>query len=512
MKAKYRILFEAVVCLALLAGTRMSSWFIGGQAWAAPRLQAATGDVVINEIMQNPAAVSDTNGEWFELYNATDADIDINGWTIQDLGTDLHVIDNDGPLVIPAGGYLVLGRNGGIGTNGGVELDYVYGNDITLANGADEIVLIDSADVEMDRVEYDGGPNFPDPTGASMALTDPSLDNNDGASWEEETVITYGDGDYGTPGWENGTSPTPPPVPSLEVVINEVAWAGTAASANDEWIELYNNTAEELDLTGWTLAAADGTPGITLDGSIPPHGFFLLERSHDDQTVSDIPADQTYTGVMENNPSAEVLELRDANGNLIDTANGNGGPWPAGIASPDYYSMERVDPTTPDDDGNWVSNDGVHRNGLDADGDPLNGTPKAANSIWPRPSEAELWAIEYRWGDPPPGFSFADWPVFEGWMNVRIENRGAGDAFNVTAEVMSWPANTTVPDPDVTVGDIPAGGSAWSKDTFTVRVDMANPVAPCEGVFWRIEYDDAEGVPHVVENVPQFPPGEGPCD
>ena len=31
----------------------------------------APGDVVINEILQNPAAVADTAGEWFEVYNAT---------------------------------------------------------------------------------------------------------------------------------------------------------------------------------------------------------------------------------------------------------------------------------------------------------------------------------------------------------------------------------------------------------------------------------------------------------
>jgi hypothetical protein len=41
---------------------------------------------------------------------------------------------------------------------------------------------------------------------------------------------------------------------------------------------------------------------------------------------------------------------------------------------------------------------------------------------------------------------------------------------------------------------------------------MAHPVDPCEGVFWSIEYDDAAGFHHVIENVPEFPPGEGPCD
>ena len=68
----------------------------------------------------------------------------------------------------------------------------------------------------------------------------------------------------------------------LDVVINEVAWSGTLDDYNDEWIELYNNTAIAVDLSGWTLVAGDGSPDITLAGTIPAHGFYLLERSDDD--------------------------------------------------------------------------------------------------------------------------------------------------------------------------------------------------------------------------------------
>ena len=53
---------------------------------------ASPGDVVINEIMQNPSAVSDSAGEWFELFNPTGSAIDINGWTIQDNDFDSHVM------------------------------------------------------------------------------------------------------------------------------------------------------------------------------------------------------------------------------------------------------------------------------------------------------------------------------------------------------------------------------------------------------------------------------------
>jgi len=169
--------------------------------------------IVVNEIMQNPSQVYDDSGEWFELYNPTAAEVDINGWTIRDNDTNSHVINNGGPLLIAPNGYLVLGNNANEATNGGVQVDYVYPSSWVLANGDDEVVLLDASLNEIDRVEYDGGPQFPDPNGASMALADPALDNNVGANWYRENTIRYGDGDYGTPGWRNGAPPfdTEPP-------------------------------------------------------------------------------------------------------------------------------------------------------------------------------------------------------------------------------------------------------------------------------------------------------------
>ena len=102
-----------------------------------------------------------------------------------------------------------------------------------------------------------------------------------------------------------------------DVVINEVAWMGTAASAQDEWIELANNTDQDIDLNGWTLAAADGTPSIALTGTIPANGYYLLERT-DDTTVSNIPADWTgsFGSGLSNN--GEVLVLRNDVNVVVD--------------------------------------------------------------------------------------------------------------------------------------------------------------------------------------------------
>ena len=81
----------------------------------------------------------------------------------QGAGTEHHRIKYGGPLWLPAGGYLVLGRNADTATNGGVPVSYRY-TGFTLGNSDDEITLLDGAGTEIDRVAYDGGPAFPDLT------------------------------------------------------------------------------------------------------------------------------------------------------------------------------------------------------------------------------------------------------------------------------------------------------------------------------------------------------------
>ena len=163
----------------------------------------SAGDVIITEIMQNPDDVSDANGEWFEVYNTTCSAIDIDGWTISDNGSDSHTINNGGPLNVPANGFLVLARNSDSGANGGFTANYDYSG-ISLTNSDDEIILTAPGPTEIDRVEYDGGPNFPNPTGASMVLTDFTLDNNVGSSWTtataRESTYPVSGSDFGSPG------------------------------------------------------------------------------------------------------------------------------------------------------------------------------------------------------------------------------------------------------------------------------------------------------------------------
>jgi cysteine-rich repeat protein len=117
-----------------------------------------------------------------------------------------------------------------------------------------------------------------------------------------------------------------PDLPKLgDVLINEIAWMGNSTSSADEWIELRNTTGSDINLNGWTLVAADGTPLVTLSGVIPANGYYLLERT-DDNSAPFVAADQFYTGAL--GDSGEVLTLKTLADVVIDTAGAL--PWPAG--------------------------------------------------------------------------------------------------------------------------------------------------------------------------------------
>jgi hypothetical protein len=172
------------------------------------------------------------------------------------------------------------------------------------------------------------------------------------------------------------TAPTlaPTPYPPRSVLINEVAWAGTLASSNDEWIELYNPGHEEIDLSGWILYDG-GNINVHLKGTIPAFNFFLLERT-DDNTISDIAANLIYSGGLKN--GGERLIMIDPTGNEVDSANREGGSWSGGDST-SHASMERRGGA--DLPENWSTFTGYHGVGRDADGNPIAGTPRSTNSL-----------------------------------------------------------------------------------------------------------------------------------
>ncbi|MEM7396871.1 MAG: hypothetical protein AAF492_31470, partial [Verrucomicrobiota bacterium] len=146
-----------------------------------------------------------------ELYNTGTTNVDLNFWSLVDEGTnpDNALISNGGPLIIRPGEFLIMGNSGDFADNGGVNYDYVYCNCFVLKGGAgDQIILLNRFGREVTRLDYDGGPDFPNPPeGASMYLISPDLDHTVGANWAVSTSNTNwpgnNSGDFGSPGGTN---------------------------------------------------------------------------------------------------------------------------------------------------------------------------------------------------------------------------------------------------------------------------------------------------------------------
>lgn len=125
--------------------------------------------------------------------------------------------------------------------------------------------------------------------------------------------------------------------PRHTLVLNEIAWMGTAESSSNEWIELRNVSGSPVDLRGWRLMDQGEDIDITFDnGFIPAGGLYLLERT-DDTSVPSVVADAIYVGALSN--TNEGLRLFDADCHLIDEVFASPA-WPAGDAAT-RTTMER---------------------------------------------------------------------------------------------------------------------------------------------------------------------------
>ena len=146
---------------------------------------------------------------------------------------------------------------------------------------------------------------------------------------------------------------------SLAVVFNEIDWAGwgTSGDNNDgQWLELRNNTSEEVDLTNWKIFK-DNTPlaGTVVKSKIAANGYYLIEAS--ENAVGKTPADRFLSSgfLMKGNN----LRLVNSSGEIIDEVNCSSTGWFAGNKEK-LASMERISPyVSGDNQNNWRTAPGI---------------------------------------------------------------------------------------------------------------------------------------------------------
>jgi hypothetical protein len=164
------------------------------------------GDMLFSEMMVNPQAVDDEVGEWVELYNTADSAIDIGGYTFRDEDIDAWVLD--GPLVVPAHGFVVLCADMDPAVNGGVPCDGWFlrkwnGGGLALANSPDELILARPDGLVIDTLAYDETWFVPAVArGVDQGALDAG-DNDAGGAWCDQTTLTAPMTEPGTPGTTN---------------------------------------------------------------------------------------------------------------------------------------------------------------------------------------------------------------------------------------------------------------------------------------------------------------------
>jgi hypothetical protein len=235
---------------------------------------AEAGDLLITEVMASPKSVTDTLGEWIEVYATTD--VDLNGLSLA-TSTSRATLSSTDCLTVHSQTYNLLARSGDAFVNGGLPpIVSTFSVSLSSANerlrlvrgdaGIDEAIFFGSQDGVSWQVRPDLLAN---PDDIRVTLNDsPDSFCKASASWPD------GGGDFGTPGAPNGACAADSGVvvvpdggqPTFDcatinagdLVVTEVMIDPASGDTGLEWFEVYNTTATPIDLAGLVLTYRQG--------------------------------------------------------------------------------------------------------------------------------------------------------------------------------------------------------------------------------------------------------------
>ncbi len=229
--------------------------------YATPR-EVSPIDLQINELMGDPAnAESASWGEWFEVRNNGSEPVDLQGWRILSGGSGQPAHTITASVIVPAGGYAVLGRGFDFNRNGGVNIDYNYftGSSSTIwLDNNDYLVLLDGSQALVDSLSWTSLPR-----GVTKGLRPgvAPVSSADGAEWGFSTT-TFGDGDYGTPGAENtGLGDVAPVVSANRITTSGRETADTLPTGFEDQLFATLRSPSDIVIPS-TFAWASLTPDI----------------------------------------------------------------------------------------------------------------------------------------------------------------------------------------------------------------------------------------------------------
>lgn len=222
------------------------------------------GNIIVTEMLPNPEGNDGGENEFFEVFNAESFDIDIAGWNIRDAGGGVYFFPEN--TVVPSGEYRAFFRSE---------------TGITLNNTSESLFLFDLSGTMVSELLF-------------------SDSAEEGFAWVRIDPLS-------SPEWISFATPhasTVRPTYNNSVVVSEILPnpEGTDGGHN-EFLELWNNSSERLDLEGWRVYDGGGKSFIF------PQDTFL--------EVGEYRAFfKDETGITLNN-SDESITLQDPNGESV---------------------------------------------------------------------------------------------------------------------------------------------------------------------------------------------------
>jgi hypothetical protein len=200
-------------------GYQIASWIVNGQSQAGSQVltipltetsitveavfEEISHILVINEINYNSSDDFGT-GDWVEIFNTMDSDVDISGWVFKDdVDSNAYVVPNN--TVLAAQGYIVIADDTTkLKSVNSDARNYIGDFSFNLSGSGEELRLFNAQGGLVDVLTYSDDAPWPteaDGDGSTLELTDASSDNTLAASWMASSRLG------GTPGWANGTMP-----------------------------------------------------------------------------------------------------------------------------------------------------------------------------------------------------------------------------------------------------------------------------------------------------------------
>jgi len=238
--------------------------------------------VIFNEISWMGTTI-DWRNEWMELKNISGNDISFKGWQILDKEQEIKIIFEEKDNILANQFFLLERTNDDSVPN--ILADKIYSGNL---NDEDEILYLFDENCQL-QDEILALPNWP----AGNKEERRSMERDSDFNWYTFSGMAN-NGILGTPKAENspkftstgGGAPPPASEPTTlppKILISEIQ----ISPLEKRFIELYNPSENEVDLTGWYIQrkTPTGTSWISLVSStnfegkkIMPKSYFLISR------------------------------------------------------------------------------------------------------------------------------------------------------------------------------------------------------------------------------------------